>query len=60
MDKAMIDSARSMLDKLETPRLVLTKWEEEFIANVGEQLGEKRWISERQYEILEKIYVEKS
>jgi hypothetical protein len=60
MDKAMNDSAQSMLDKLETPRLVLTKWEEDFISSVGEQLKEKNWISERQYEILEKIYVEKS
>jgi hypothetical protein len=60
MDKTIVDSAQSMLDKLETPRLVLTKWEEDFIASVGGQLEEKKWISERQYEILERIYVEKS
>ena len=34
----------------------LTKWEEDFIASVDEQFGNRGNLSDRQCEILEKIY----
>jgi hypothetical protein len=38
----------------------LTKWEEEFLDSVLNQLRTGRNLSERQAEILERIYVEKT
>jgi hypothetical protein len=38
----------------------LTKWEESFLESVSEQIEEHGSLSERQAEILERIYVEKS
>lgn len=38
----------------------LTKWEEDFVDSVAEQFSEKRWISDKQENILERIYSEKT
>lgn len=48
------------LDTLETPRHELTKWEEDFVDSVREQFQARGSLSERQIEILEKIYAEKT
>lgn len=37
----------------------LTKWEENFIASIDEQFARSGSLSERQTEILERIYTEK-
>ena len=54
------DLARHMLESLESPSRELTKWEENFIESVTEQYQTKGWLSDRQLEILEKIYAEKT
>ncbi len=54
------DLARHMLESLESPSRELTKWEENFIESVAEQYQTKGWLSDRQLEILEKIYAEKT
>ncbi len=38
----------------------LTKWEDDFIESLVVQWKEKRWMSEKQAEILERIYSEKT
>ena len=38
----------------------LTKWEQDFVESVGLQLDDRGTISDRQEEILERIYAEKT
>ena len=38
----------------------LTHWERDFVESVGEQLERRGTLSERQQEILERIYAEKT
>lgn len=64
---SMSKLTRSERDKYETWLLYcqteatgLTKWEEGFLDSIESQLKEKGWISERQAEILERIYSEKT
>ena len=38
----------------------LTKWELDFVESIEEQFKMKNWISDKQEEILEKIYAEKT
>lgn len=38
----------------------LTKWEEDFIESIAEQFDERDSISDKQEEILERIYAEKT
>jgi hypothetical protein len=54
------DLVRHMLESLETPSRELTKWEEGFIESITEQYQGKGWLSDKQIEILEKIYSEKT
>jgi hypothetical protein len=50
-----------MLDSLETPSRELTKWEDDFVESLREQFSSSRSrLSERQLEILERIYAEKT
>jgi hypothetical protein len=37
----------------------LTQWERNFIENISDQWERKRWLSDKQEEILERIYVDK-
>lgn len=48
------------LEALESPCRDLTKWEQDFIESVGNQFAERRTLSDRQFEILERIYAEKT
>ena len=57
MDDSTIDY---MLSALEAPVRDLSAWEENFVESVTEQWKEKHWLSERQQEILERIYSEKT
>ena len=54
------DAIEQMLEALETPNRELTKWEEDFIVSIRGQFKERKSLSERQLEILERIYVEKA
>jgi hypothetical protein len=59
----MIDKEKlitHMLESLETPSRELTPWEVDFIASLKEQFEIRGSLSERQSEILERIYVEKT
>lgn len=38
----------------------LTKWELDFMESIADQFTEKNWISDKQEEILERIYSEKT
>jgi len=54
------DLIARMLESLKTPSHELTKWEEDFIESVDEQFTERGGLSDRQIEILEKIYAGKT
>jgi hypothetical protein len=49
-----------MLDGLDTPAKELTKWETDFVASITEQFETRKSLSDRQFEILERIYAEKA
>lgn len=49
-----------MFELLETPNKELTSWEEDFLASTKEQWELRWWLSDRQFEILERIYAEKT
>lgn len=38
----------------------LSKWELDFMESITEQFAQKNWISDKQEEILERIYVDKT
>jgi hypothetical protein len=48
------------IDKIADEGVNLTKWEQEFVESVDEQRTSGRRLSERQAEILERIYSEKT
>lgn len=48
------------LEELETPYKRLTDWEQQFVESVSDQLTNRGHLSERQLEILERIYAEKT
>jgi hypothetical protein len=49
-----------MLKELESPSRDLTTWEENFLESVADQYSRSRQLSERQFDILERIYAEKT
>ena len=51
---------KHMLQALETPVHTLTKWEENFLESINEQFSTKKSLSDRQYEILDRLYSEKT
>lgn len=54
------ENIASFLDALETPSKPLTKWELDFLISISDQFERTRSLSERQFEVLEKIYAEKT
>jgi hypothetical protein len=54
------DLIAHMLHALETPSKPLTKWEENFIGSLAEQFESRHPLSDRQFDILERLYVEKT
>ncbi len=54
------ENADEFLTALESPHKELTAWEEDFLDSLREQRGEGRHLSDRQFEILERIYAEKT
>ena len=49
-----------MLEALEAPVKELTKWEENFLESVKEQFESRHSLSDRQFEILDGIYNDKT
>ena len=49
-----------MLHELETPLRKLTDWELNFLESISDQFIQKGDLSDKQFEILEKIYAEKT
>lgn len=49
-----------MLEALETPSKELTKWEENFLESLAEQFEKRGTLSDRQFEILDRIHTEKT
>ena len=54
------DNVAHFLSALETPSRELTKWEQSFVESLTEQFAERGRVSDRQFEILEAIYTEKT
>lgn len=49
-----------MLRELEHPAKKLTAWELGFLESISEQFFERNTLSEKQFEILERLYAEKT
>jgi hypothetical protein len=49
-----------MFQLLETPSKSLTKWEEDFVESVQEFYQVNKRLSDKQFEVLERIYAEKT
>lgn len=54
------DVIAHFLHELETPARDLTPWETNFIESISEQFDRRGTLSEKQFEILERIYAEKT
>jgi hypothetical protein len=52
--------AAQMLEALEAPYKILNAWEQEFLENVTDQFNRNGRLSERQYQVLERIHTEKA
>jgi len=52
--------AKHFLRELENPAKTLTKWEEGFVASLSDQMDRRGTLTPRQFEILERIYAEKT
>jgi hypothetical protein len=52
--------ASDWLTALETPRRELTTWEVDFLDSIREQIEAGRRLSDRQLDIVERIYAEKT
>jgi hypothetical protein len=50
----------TMLTALETPHKPLTNWEEGFVASLTEQFHARGTLSDRQLEVLDRIYTDKT
>jgi hypothetical protein len=54
------ETIRHFLSELESPKKPLTLWEENFLASVSDQFTNRGTLSDRQFEILERVYAEKT
>jgi hypothetical protein len=54
------DQIQYMLTALESPRKELSKWEEDFLDSVRDYFERRRVLTERQADMLERIYTEKT
>lgn len=48
------------IETINTEGINLSKWELDFVESIEEQFKIKNWISDRQEEILERIYADKT
>ncbi len=49
-----------MFDELNAPVKELTDWEYNFLASISDQFSNRGTLSDKQFEILERIYAEKT
>jgi hypothetical protein len=54
------DNIQHMLRELERPAKALTDWELNFLASITDQFNRRGSLSQKQFDILEKIYAEKT
>lgn len=60
MDQQKRDLVKHMLRELEMPAKRLTSWELSFLESVSDQFTSRGSLSEKQVEVLERIYAEKT
>lgn len=60
MDSDKKKLAGHMLRELESPSKKLTDWELNFLESITQQFEDRGSLSERQMEVLERIYAEKT
>jgi hypothetical protein len=51
---------QQMLHALESPHKDLTEWEENFLESIAKQFDRSGSLSDKQFEILDRIYAEKT
>ncbi len=54
------DAIERMIEAIQQDGQGLSKWEEDFVESLADQFAERGRLSERQEEILERIYAEKT
>jgi hypothetical protein len=54
------DVIEHFFEELKSPYKPLTKWEQDFIISISDQFDQRGSLSDKQFEILEKIYAEKT
>lgn len=60
MDEDKKKLAEEWLKKIDEDAVNLTKWEEDFIASIKNQFEKRGSLSEKQMEILERIYADRT
>ena len=60
LDKSQRTLVTHMIEELNHPFKTLTSWEERFHLSIALQWGAKHYITEKQFETLEKLYAEKT
>jgi hypothetical protein len=51
---------QQMFHALESPNKDLTEWEENFLESISKQFDQRGTLSDKQFEILDRIYAEKT
>lgn len=54
------DIIENWIETVNTEGKKLSKWELDFMESITDQFASKNWLSDRQEEILERIYTEKT
>lgn len=60
MSEKYVPKPFEYLEEIETNGVNLSPWEEEFVQSVREQVNRGRTLSEKQREIIERIYSERT
>lgn len=60
LDKGQRDLVTHMIEELKHPYKTLSAWEERFWLSIALQWGAKHYITEKQFETLERLYSEKT
>ena len=60
MNQTERELAQHMIECLQSPNRKLTQWELDFLTSIGDQFEERNSLSERQFEVLKRVYKEKA